>query len=521
MPGRSLSGCARVCSRLSALIAAGALAGPLTLSSVARAEPPFANGPGYARTTWATVHGDSRNSDYVPLKLSTTLREAWRVLEGSGSWTAPSVAADGRLFVTTGRGRGTSHLHAISPAGQVVWESAPYESDAQLGPGAVTSAPLLGDDGDVYLGDADQFWAFHPDGRVKWVTDVKALGVEGPFVTGIFVGGHVGGVSIHGQVLLLRRSDGALAVPVLDLPGGPSPDGPPVPDWLWEPGLMDRETRERAERILLGYRYEVTNSPAVHPETGRIYLLAGGRSLEEGLFYGVDLVGDQLRIAFETVTDPGTGTSPAISSDGRRVYAFDGKGDVLAFDARSGEVLFSAAVGAVQASPSVAPDGSVYALARERLVKLDGRSGEILWERSYHELGREHLPTVSSWWPFVESGEPIGAIDSVVTISEGVLWTSVVMGWEMDVFGREFIHQHSTRLVALDPATGDLLADYPIPDTSEGGISVGHQGQLYLDILAIQASIAAGAPYRWLLPGAMRTPPPRGGIVAFEPVAPE
>jgi hypothetical protein len=73
--------------------------------------------------------------------------------------------------------------------------------------------------------------------------------------------------------------------------------------------------------------------------------------------------------------------------------------------------------------------------------------------------------------------------------------------------------------VAIDPATGDLLGHQPIPDTSEGGISVGHGGQLYLDILAVQASLAAGAPYRWLLPGVMRTPPPRGGLVAFEPVA--
>ena len=36
----------------------------------------------------------------------------------------------------------------------------------------------------------------------------------------------------------------------------------------------------------------------------------------------------------------------------------------------------------------------------------------------------------------------------------------------------------------------------------------------------VLASVAAGVPYRWLLPGAMRTPPPKGGLVAFEPDAP-
>ncbi len=478
----------------------------------------FSNGPGYASTTWATVHADSRNSDYVPLRVSPQLREAWRALEGAGIWTAPSVASDGTLFSTTGRGLGTAHLHALSPAGDILWESAPYRGRDDLGPGAVTSAPLIGEEGDVYLGDTNQFWAFHPDGRKKWVTDLESLGVDGPFVTGIFVAGLVGGISVHGQIVLLDRGTGSLAVPVLDLPGGPSPDGPGVPDWIWEPGLMDPETKARVEQILMGYRYEVTNSPAVHPKSGRIYLLAGGRSLQEGLFYGIDLVDGRLAIAFETMTDAGTGTSPAISHDGKRVFAFDGDGDLLAFDAQTGEVMFSAEVGGVPASPSSGPDGAVYALAHERLVKLDGRTGETLWARSYHEVARQVLPTVSKWWPFVVSGEPVAAIDSVVTITEQVIFTSLVLGWDLRVFGREFMHCRSTLLVALDPVSGDLLSRYPLPDTSEGGISIGHDGQLYLDILAIQASIAAGAPYRWLLPRAMRTPPPRGGLVAFEPV---
>jgi hypothetical protein len=65
--------------------------------------PPFANGPGHARTTWATVHGDARTSDYFPVRLSKKMREAWRALDGSGSWTAPSVAVDGTLFVAPAR----------------------------------------------------------------------------------------------------------------------------------------------------------------------------------------------------------------------------------------------------------------------------------------------------------------------------------------------------------------------------------------------------------------------------------
>ncbi len=346
--------------------------------AAAFAEPVFDRGPGYAPSPWASVHGDSRNSDYVPLVTPTDVELAWRVFEGAAVWTAPSVGLDGAIWFTTGRGAGTSHLHAVSPDGQLRWESAPDD----VGPGAVTSAPVIDADGDVYVGDDDHFWAFHADGRPKWRAALAPLGVRGPFVTGMIVGEHVGGISINGQVVLFRRASGDLAVPVLDLPGGPSPDGDPLPDWVWS-GLMDEATRERTNDVLMGLKYEVTNTPAVHPETGRIYLLAGGRTLEEGLFYGIDLAEDGLRIAFETVLGPGTGTSPAISHDGERVFAFEGDGSVIALDADTGALLYQKDVGGVPASPSTGPDGAVSVRARARRGTLDGATGDVLWERRY------------------------------------------------------------------------------------------------------------------------------------------
>jgi hypothetical protein len=215
----------------------------------------------------------------------------------------------------------------------------------------------------------------------------------------------------------------------------------------------------------------------------------------------------------------GTGTSPALSHDGKRLYAFEGDGSLIAVDAATGAILYSRSVGGVPASPSAAPGGEVYLLARERLVKVDGPTGEILWERTYHDFAKERLPSVSRLWPFVKTGEPEAAINSVVTITGSVVWTSLSLGWTLDLFGTEFFHPRACYLVALDPATGDLLAAYGLPDTSEGGISVGPGGELYLDMLAVQASLAAGAPYRWFLPAAMRMPRARGGIVAFRPTA--
>jgi outer membrane protein assembly factor BamB len=476
-------------------------------------------GRGYAQTTWATVHADSSNSDWVPLVTSPQLEQQWHVLEGAAIWTAPSVAPDGTLYSTTGRGSDTAHLHAISASGEILWESAPQQSVDDLDAGAVTSAPLLDERGDIYLGDANQFWAFRPDGRVKWVSDVRELGVEGPFVSSIFVGGFVGGISVNGQVLLLDPATGALAVPVLELPGGASPEGPPIPDWVWAGGLIDLRTRDRVLEILMGHRYEVSNTPAVHPRTGRIYVIAAGRSVEEGLFYGIDLADGQLHIAFETLVEPGSGTSPAISADGERVYAFGGGGEVMGFDARTGVVIFDKELGGTPASPSVGPDGAVYILARTRLVKIDGRSGETLWSRRYDEFAAEKLPPVSWMWPMVTTGVPGAYLDSVVTITPKLIWTSLLLGYELDILGREVVSASRTYLVGIDPASGDLVSHQPIPDTSEGGISVGKHGELYLDILAVQSSLAAGAPYRWLLPHSLWVEPSRAGLVAFAPAS--
>jgi outer membrane protein assembly factor BamB len=480
-------------------------------------------GPGYATSTWATLHGDSSNSDSVPLVTSTDLVREWRALRGAGIVVAPVVDTDGTLFVTTGRGQGTSHLHALTPSGGILWESAPQRGPGDLDSGAVLSAPVLGDDGDVYVGDSNQFFAFHPDGRRKWVAELAAYDARGPFVTGMILGTRVGGITVHGQVLLFDRDTGALAAPVLELPGGASPEGP-VPEFVWQEGLIDRAIRRQVLEVLLGYRYEVTNTPAVHPATQRIYLMAAGRTLEDGAFYGIDLVEDteafggvRLEIAFETRTAPATGTSPAISPDGTRVYAFGGSGEIFAIDAFTGELLFERPVDGRQASPTVGADGSVYILAASTLAKLDGGIGDVVWERGYDDFAAEQLPEVGGWRLFVSIGARVARVDSVITVSPNAVWAVLLCGYEVRAGGHDLIHAVRAWLVAVDPDMGSIQAAYPIPDSSEGAISVGRGGRIFLDLLGLQASLAAAAPYERWLPREMRTERPRGGLVAFAP----
>ena len=470
--------------------------------------------PGYMQSSWSTVHGDSSNSDHVPLAMTSNVRQRWHVLKGAGIWTLPVIAVDGTVYVATGEGPGHSHLHAISPEGEILWRSAPQQSLADLDSLAVFSAPVLDADGDIYIGDGNQFWAFHPDGKVKWVVDLPGLGIQGGFVTGMFVDDYVGGVSIDGKVMLLHRSSGELAMPVLDLPGADGPLGPPIPDPLWK-NLVDPAIRDQVWEILRGHRYEITNTPAVHPRTGRIYVIGAGVDESEGHFYGIDVVDDRLKLAFVTKVPAGSGTSPGISPGGERLYAM-AKGQLFAVDAESGEKLWSKDVNGQDASPSVGPDDTVYILGGQRLVAVQGASGEIKWARDYNDFVAQQLPELWTRFGLLEQGEAVGFIDSVASVTPDLMWTTVLGGYSMNLFGRKFTHAAKTWLIAIKPQDGSLIASYPVPDTSEGGITIGPMGELYLDMLAAIASTSHYAGYQWILPSEVQMPEPVGGLVAFE-----
>ena len=475
---------------------------------------------GYAHTSWATLHGDSRNSDFVPLAVSTKLQPQWLALKNTVSWAAPSIAADGTLYVTTGGGKGESHLHALSRSGEVLWSTPPQRSLNDLDAKALFSAPVLDRGGNIYVSDSNQFWSYKPDGAVRWVVDLSALRIEEPFLTAVIVGTLVGGVSADGKVAMFRRGDGALAMPVLELPSKPGAKGEELPAALWAGGLMDAGLRQQSWDLLRGNRYAVTNTPAVHPQSGRIYITATGDSASQGRLYGIDTQGGALRIAFAAKVPAGSGTSPALSPDGRIVYAVGGGGTLYALDSENGAMLWQRALGGQDASPSVGPDNVVYVNGGDQLIAVDGMTGETLWRNNYREWARARHDKIWSRLGLVGShGRADAYVDGVVTVSNGLLWTTLLAGYEINMLTREFVHPAQTYLVALDPSDGTVLEEWRLPDSSEGVVSVSPTGDLYLNLLSVQSSIAHAGGYQWFLPKELRQSRPRGGIYALSPVS--
>jgi outer membrane protein assembly factor BamB len=485
--------------------------------------------PSYAQTAWAGVHRDARNSDFAPFVAPAVNQVDWEVLDGAAVLLAACIGPEGNRYVTTGRGPGTSHLHAFDRDGNLLWESPPQTSPADLDSAAVVSATLVDRQGDVYVSDFDQFWAFHSDGTLKWVSLLPTPGQ--PFASAIITNeGFVGGITTGGEVVLFDRNDGSFAVPVFELPAGdPPPAAPPRPG-LWQGGLMDPSIIPLIEAAFFGEMMQVTNTPAVDPRTGRIYITAAG-PLEDGSFtgllYGLDIVGGEVQIAFAAPMGGGSGTSPAISPDGTQVYAADSDGVMNAFDADTGAVIWQATGGAGSASPGVGPDGTVYSgnsLNPLTVVALDPADGSTLWANNYDALAAEILPELPPVPPFF-TGQPTARFNSVVSISAEKVWVVLGVGYQFfnPSTGRPSNQVRVTLLVSLDPAYGSVIGSTALRDTNEGLISIGSDGSLTVSHGALLSSIhyyginpilASFLPPIYLAPG-----PPLAGLSGLRPVS--
>lgn len=471
-------------------------------------------GTHYAQTAWATVHRDSRSSDYAPLSPDANVAVEWTALEGATVLVGPVLGPEGNLYVPTGRGVGTSHLHAFRRDGTLLWEAAPMRDLSDFDYAAVVCAPIVDGDGHVYAADSNQLWSFDAQGRTRWVVDLPAHGVKGFFVTPIFTReGFVGGVSTNGQVAFFHREDGALAIPVIDLPGGPGPDSQEPAPGLWGGGLVAEAFIRELWDLTFGRAMEVANTPAVHPETGRIFLSAAGSTPTEGILYGIDTSMEAATIAFAAPMGKGSGTSPAISPDGRLVYAIDDEGFMVALDTGTGERIWDAADTMGQASPSVGPDGTVYSFngIEGTIVAIDGRTGATKWRREYHEIARRYL-----WWaPFLPR---VTTVDGIMTVTDNGLWAFLDLNYEIRGGERPYPQPRKVVLAQIDTATGDALAQIEVRDTSSAFVVPDVDGRMYLSLGAASSSIAYyGVNEKLPWPLRVRRKPV-GGIVALAPI---
>lgn len=480
----------------------------------------------YAAAPWVSVHRDSSNSDRAPFATAAELKVLWSVLDGAALINPGVINDKGVHFVTSGRGENFSNLHAIDANGRILWETPPQQGPDDFDAFAGFNAPVLARDGDLYVGDLNQLWAFHPGGEVKWVT--RLPDGSGPFVYQVISRqGYVGGITTEGWVLFYDRVTGAPVVEPFRLPEGAPPEhGPKLPG-LWQGGLFDPKAGELFKKIAFGFGVRVANAPAVHPRTGRIFITAAGPVTDgrySGALCGLDIVDGEVKIGFAVPMVGGSGTSPAISPDGKYVYSAGGDGVILAVETATGAVAWSAQ-GEGLLSPSIGLDGTIYSgniFGDPTVIALDPRDGSTRWARDYSQYAKTRLPVLAPAPPLVASGDPVMRLVSVISVSANVVWAGFVLGYEYRPEGasKPLTSPHKSIICGLSIATGAILHCSDVRDTLEGIINIDAGGRVYVSHTSIFSSTAYFG-YNAALPERFRAPiRPVGGLTALGPVSP-
>lgn len=491
-------------------------------------EQPMDNGRYYGRSAWSGAHRDSRNSDYIPLPSPNAMRRTWTGIEGANFFMGPTIGANGRIYATSAQGDGHSHLHAYDTRGNLIWKAEPMRNWDDFDSAAFMSAPVTDIDGNLFIPDSNQLWSFDPSGKTRWVTQLADVGIAG-YIFSIFFThtGHAGAVSSDGKVALFMRESGDLAMPLLDLPGVNGLPASPMPPGLWSDGSIDERILQDSWDAIFGFNMEVANTPSVHSDTGRIFIVATGREPNAVVLYGIDATTDGLQIAFETsLGTSGSGTSPTLSFDGRFVYVTDGEGHLNGIDTQTGAISWTSTERSITGVSSTStPDGKIFTFDLNFLLCWDGTNGDVKWRKDLRDIAIDEVPWIARWY-----GEPQASLVSAITAVADGIWAIVSVGTSIPI-PEDKRNEVQPPIAGLDLTRfaqpvkyflvhfdydGNLRFKTPFVDAG-ALIAMGLDGRMYATTLSVTSSIAYfGANPK--MPFFMRnTPKPHGGLIAYEP----
>ena len=320
----------------------------------------------YDEPGWPTIHGDSRNSDTTEVDGYTQLKRLWGLSFPGAAAAAATIDSQGRAyFTTTGDGTpGACHLFAIDIAtGTEVWCS------SEVNRWAVGSSVVIDFEGNLYVGDDEAMHSFDRDGNLRWDTPTVGAAISAQFLKN----GRLIFVTHIGQVMVLKRSNGNVLLPVYELvPGATYTLGTGLTDCLFG-----------------GPTCPSANTLAVDFESGRIYNTVRQPSAAVAALYALQYDFDTHTISQLWVNDAltgGTASSPVISPDGSRVYVNDNGGNYHALDALTGASIWDVNIGyAPGGSPSVTANGrgipAGLAGSTTLAVQDLGSTGSIIWNR--------------------------------------------------------------------------------------------------------------------------------------------
>ena len=367
-----------------------------------------------ARDRWHMLHSDPASSDEVSIALAPVFEADWHTEPATFHVTVPVFDAAGNLYVVPFLPHENVTLISLDPS-----DGARRWSIPGTGAPAGGVAPMVLNDPAspgselVYVTLYDRAFAARTDGTLAW--DVgTGLTLTGTLSQDAVLGNSylpqrnaIAGLTGDGHLYLLNRETGAqiLAAP-FSLPGSPSPAGPGLtlpPDLIasvdadlrtlinFPPG----STLESFLEAILGNSIEVSNSFSIDANSGRMWVAATAPDEADGAvdgisslgsLYGLDVVdavgGPEVQIHCRRDFTGGSASTPALRSDGTRIYVGDNHGNVIAVDADCNQV-WSLDVGSqVTGSIAVSSDNDeIYVSTQRDIFKImdNGSSATVAW----------------------------------------------------------------------------------------------------------------------------------------------
>ena len=485
-------------------------------------------GENYASSPWPAAHRDNRNSDYTPFYTTADMQFSWIDLKHAGFFIGPTIGPEGHVYLPTGFGAGHSNLICFDRYGNKLWESEKLKKGHELDGvdyGCEINAPLIDKEGNVYQADWNQLWSYTNMGKLRWVVKLSDYGMQGMFISLFFIKHCIGGSSTDGYLALFDVNTGEF-YDKIKLPGTKGPKSLPMFEGLWET-QMSSEMRQFAWDAVFGCNMQCSNTPAVDPNSGRIFVVANGNTEDEGVIHGIDLTPDGLKLAFTSSTGlGGSGTSPSVSFDGKIVVLTDGDGYFNGIDTETGKVVWRNDTKSVNGvSSTTAPNGMAINYSTNLLTAYDALTGKMLWKTNLDSVvADKDLKGLVA-----RKSTPSAVAASNIMATPDKMWMIVLSCAKMKLSEKQKAKNNMTKIpvrgIPKDSVRipqryylcsfdykGNLLSKVPAP--GDGAIvSAGLDGRIYVTGLSVVSEIVYNQ-----TPALFRTTPkPTTGVWGYEP----
>lgn len=278
-----------------------------------------------ASTPWPMFGHDAQHTHRSPYVGAQTNGMKWAYTIGSAVSTSPVIGADGTIYVSSG-----TYLYAIKPDGQLKWKTRWTNN--------TMTPPAIGSDGSIYVGQDGSIIAWQPaDGIAKC-----------SYGTGSYFFSEASPTIGSDGTIYVGTSAGYVDAMDSNCSG----------KWQFPPYLGE---------------WYVRSSPAV-AQDGSLY---AGPSFGQW-FKSVNYAGIQ---SWLFTMDNGLQSSPAIGNDGR-IYAVSLNGTLYSVrpdGIKSWSVKPTVLGGCSESSPAVAADGTIYACNEGKTLTAFDTNGTKKW----------------------------------------------------------------------------------------------------------------------------------------------